>query len=137
VFYSKLTPDTVQWNKNVATITFSDAENLITCSDGSVYACQLLIACDGIHSKITKTVLALSPNCSASNHNNKNSNANNDTASTPHIGRHLTDFRLMNIYGRANLTRLSKEDFEFFSHSEVQVSSFFSFFMLAVLYFFL
>jgi 2-polyprenyl-6-methoxyphenol hydroxylase-like FAD-dependent oxidoreductase len=120
----------VQWNKNISSVTFSDAENLVTCSDGAVYGCQLLIACDGIHSKIAKAALARSPHSSANTVSSNstslqpssNSTASVDSSSPSHVvASHLQDFCVMNIYGRANLTNLSTEDFAFFSHCEVQV----------------
>lgn len=54
IFYEKLKENTVSWNKKVIDIKCESSIYTITCSDESIYKCNLLFACDGVNSIVRR-----------------------------------------------------------------------------------
>ncbi len=94
MFYSKLSKNTVEWNKLVINIDHYVDMVMVQCSDGSKHRGSYLLVCDGIHSSCRKCLL-------------------------PKLK--LNEFGLINIYGLFNLNSLSHTDADFFRGRTIQI----------------
>ncbi len=93
LFYQKLKSGTVIWSKTVDNV-IEGATIQIKCTDSSIYECDVLIACDGINSRIRKLIAS-------------------------HVK--LQNFDLVNIYGMFDLRNLSLDAKKFFDKATIQV----------------
>lgn len=97
MFYSKLSAETVCWNKKVDRIVTNFGfipRIFVSCTDGSEYICNVLLACDGINSKVREHYL-------------------------PEIG--LRNFGMINVYGVVDLDEMHPSEKEFFKNNTIQI----------------
>ncbi|XWV25941.1 monooxygenase [Tupanvirus soda lake] len=94
IFYSFLSKDTVVWNSYVVNVMHSDNTVTVVCNNNTTYCCKMLIACDGVNSRVRKIFL-------------------------PNIKLH--DFNLVNIYGLFSLDDMHPNDRKIIENKTIQI----------------